>query len=345
MTDNPTKPVTASPAAQSQSLPDRTTLIAFGGFVLIGGGAALSVRYIYGELAPFWSGALRFGLAALIFWALMAIRRVPLPRGRALTGAILFGSLSGAAMLLIYYGLTKTQASFFQTLAAIVPLLTLLFAAAHGLETLRRRGVAGGLLAVVGIAIAVSGSLSTGVEVSLPHLLAIVAGAACFAEAGIVIKLFPPSHPYATNAVAMTINTSILAAGSLILGETWVFPSLASTWMAMAYIVVGATVVGFLLYLSILKRWTATGASYGFVLTPIVTVILASLLTDETIALVFVAGAAVVLAGVYVGALMPAKKVAEPSVPALATEPSELAVATEPYMEDIHARPGMPNCI
>lgn len=344
MTESPTKPVKASPMDQSQSLPDRTTLIAFGGFVLIGGGAALSVRYIYGELAPFWSGVLRFGLAALIFFALMVIRKVALPRGRALIGAILFGTLSATAMLLIYLGLTKTQASLFQTIVAIVPLLTLIFAVAHGLEILRRRGVAGGLLAVVGIAIAVSGSLSSGVEVSLPHILAIIAGAACFAEAGIVIKLFPPNHPYATNAVAMTIGTLAMAAVSLILGETWVLPSLTSTWLAMLYSVVGATVVGFLLYLFILKRWTATGASYGFVLTPIVTVILASLLTDETITFIFVAGAAVVLAGVYVGVLMPAEKV-KPAEPAVATEPSEPALATEPYMEDIQARPGMPNCI
>jgi drug/metabolite transporter (DMT)-like permease len=247
-------------------------------------------------------------------------------------------------MLLIYYGLTKTQASLFQTIVAIIPLLTLLFAAGHGLETLRGRGVAGGLLAVVGIAIAVSGSLSTGVDISLPHILAIIAGAACFAEAGIVIKLFPPNHPYATNAVAMTIGTLVMAAVSLILGETWVLPSLASTWLAMVYSVVGAAVVGFLLYLFVLKRWTATGASYSFVLTPIVTVILASLLTDETITLIFVAGAAVVLAGVYVGALTPAKKVL-PAEPAIAVGSSELAVATEPYIEDIQARPGMPNCV
>jgi drug/metabolite transporter (DMT)-like permease len=333
MAENSTKPASASQVNQSQSLPDRSTLIAFGGFVLLGGGASLSVRFIYGELAPFWSGALRFGLAALIFYALMVIRRVAFPSGRALKGAVLFGSLSGAAILLMYYGLTETQASLFQTIAAIVPLLTLLFAVAHRLEILRRRGVIGGLLAVAGIAIAVSGSLSTGVEVSLPHIIAIVVGAACFSEAGIVIKLFPPSHPYATNAVAMSISTIVLAAGSLVLGETRVLPSSASTWLALAYIVVGATVVGFLLYLLVLKQWTATGASYAFVLTPIVTVILAALLTDETISLVFVAGAAVVLAGVYVGALMPAKK---------KTVPAEEVV---PVVEDIQARPGMPNCV
>lgn len=353
----------AAPAMNVQSGPDRTTLIAFGTFVLLGGGAALSVRFIYGELAPFWSGTLRFGLAATIFIVLMLVRRVALPRGRALLGAVLFGSFTAMAILLSYFGLTKIQASLFQTIAAVVPLLTLLFAAAHRLEPLSRRGVLGGILALAGIAIAVSGSLANGVEVSLPHILAILAGAACLAEGGIAIKLFPPSHPFATNAVAMTISTLIMALCSLALGETWTLPRESGTWLALAYIVVGMSVGGFLLYLFVLKNWTATGASYGLVLIPIVTVILAALLTDETITLVFLGGAAVVLVGIYVGALMPAKArpdAIETAAPAgtgpaapepiradsAATQPAAAGSAGfESAMEEIQARPGLPNCI
>jgi drug/metabolite transporter (DMT)-like permease len=93
---------------------------------------------------------------------------------------------------------------------AIVPLLTIFFAAVHKLEPLQRRGVLGGLLAVSGIAIAVSGSLVSGVEISLPHIIAIIAGAACFAEAGIVVKLFPSNHPYTTNAIGMTVGVLML---------------------------------------------------------------------------------------------------------------------------------------
>jgi drug/metabolite transporter (DMT)-like permease len=319
-------------------MPDQTTLIAFGAFIILGGGASIAIRFTYGELAPYWSGVLRFGAAALIFWALLIIRRVPLPRGRALFGAALFGFLSvGAAFLFVYYGLTKTQASLYQTTMAIVPLLTIFFAAGHKLESLRRRGIIGGILAVIGIAIAVSSSLSAGVEVSLPHILAILAAAACFAEAGIVAKLFPRNHPYATNAVGMTVGVIMLATASLIRGETWTLPSSADTWLAMVYIVLGATVAGFLLYLFILGRWTASGTSYGFVLIPIVTVVLASLVTDETISLFFLIGAAVVLTGVYVGALMSAKKPAKAPVVPEETEPAE--------EDDIQVRPGLPTCV
>jgi len=295
-------------ATTSQTTPDRLTLIAFATFILLGGAAPIAVRFIYDEIAPFWSGVLRFGVAAVIFWTLLLLRRVPFPRGQAMLGAILFGILSfGLSFVLIYYGLIKTPTSLFQIIAAIVPILTIFFAAAHRLEPLRRRGVTGGIIAMVGIVIAVSGSLFSGVEVSIPHVLAIAASSACFAESGIVIKLFPPSHPISTNAVAMTVGALIMASASLITGESRNLPSSTSTWLAMVFLILGATVIGFLLYLFALKRWTASGISYSFVLYPIVTVVLATFLTDEKISPLFLVGAAVVLLGVFVGALMPNK--------------------------------------
>ncbi len=320
-------PSAAAPAVRTG--PERSTLIAFASFVLLAGSVAIVVRYTFGQLAPFWGGVLRFGTAALIFWLLMLIRKVRVPRGRSLLGAVIFGILSvGLAMSLVYYGLTKTEASLYSTTVAVVPLFTLLFASAHGIERLSKRGIAGGLLAVIGIALAVSGSLFSGAAISLPHFLAIIAGAACFSGAGIVVKLFPPCHPFATNAVAMSIGALMLAFVSLISGESLALPSTLSMWLALVYIVIGGTVGTFLLYLNVLQRWTATGASYGFVLIPVVTVVLATLLTEETISPVFLAGGAIVLLGVYVGALMPSKK--EEVVPA---------------EEELQARPGMPSCV
>lgn len=317
--------IESAQGASSRS-PDRLTLMAFGLFILLAGGAPIAVRFTYAELAPYWSATLRFSLAALIFWLLMLYRGVRLPRGRALLGALIFGALSvGAAFLFFYYGLTRTGASLASTLSATVPLLTLFFAAAHKLEKMRRRGLIGGLLALTGIAVSVGGSLFSGGEVSLPNVLAILAAAACFAEAGIVVKLFPPCHPYATNAVAMTTGTLMLAAASLIRGEPWILPSITSVWLSLIYLVV-ASVGLFLLYLFILGRWTATGTSYAFVLNPLVTMVLATFLTDEVISPMFLAGAAIVLIGVYVGALMPTKEPAEPA------------------KEDIQTRPAVPTC-
>ncbi len=155
--------------------PDRATLVAFGLFVLLAGGAPVAVRFTYEELAPYWSAVLRFSMAALIFWLLMLVRGVRFPRGRALLGAVIFGALSvGLAFFLIYFALTQTGASLASTVVATVPLLTLFFAVAHKLEKMSRRGLIGGLLALAGIAVSVGGSLFSGGEGSLLHILALL---------------------------------------------------------------------------------------------------------------------------------------------------------------------------
>lgn len=300
----PTAP--PAPAAKPSALPDNKTLAAFGLFILLAGGASVAVRITYGELAPFYSGAARFALAGLIFWVLLFIRKIPLPRGQALLGAALFGALSvGLAFTFIAWGLVETPASTYQVLMALVPLLTIFFAYLHSIERIRWQGLLGSLLAVGGIAVVVGGGSGEGV--SLPHVLAIIAGAACLSEAGVIAKKFPRSHPIATNAIAMTIGAIILGTISLITNEPWVIPTQVDTWLAFGYLLIFVTFIVFLLYLYILGRWTASGTSYGFVIIPLITVVVAASLAGEQITLSFVAGAVLVIAGVLVGALLPSR--------------------------------------
>jgi drug/metabolite transporter (DMT)-like permease len=296
----------AAPATSTSALPDRRTLAAFGLFILLGGGASVAIRITYAELPPFWSAAARFFIAGLVFWLIMLIRKIPIPRGRALLGAALFGTLTvGVAFTLIAWGLVETPASLYQILMALVPLLTIFFAFLHGLERVRWQGILGALLAVAGIAVVVGGS-STGV-VSIPHILAIILAAASVAEGGVIAKKFPRSHPVATNAIAMTIGSLILGAVSLIAGEQGVIPVLATTWIAFIYVLILVTIVAFLLYLFVLGRWTASGTSYGFVIIPLITVVLATGLAGEQITFSYVIGAVLVISGVVFGALLPSK--------------------------------------
>lgn len=290
----------------SPSLPDKTTLLAFAIFVFVSGGASVAIRFTYAELPPFWGATMRFFFGAIFFWAVVLFRKLELPKGRALTGAVLFGVFSmGLPFLFIYWGLVKTPASLYQTIVALVPLLTIFFAFFHRLEPFRPRGLLGAGLTVVGIVIAV-GSAPEG-TLSIPHVLAIIGGAACFAEAGIVAKLFPRNNPYVTNAVAMPVGALILFIGSLLNGEKPIIPTQPVTWLWFGYIVVFVTIIAFLLYLFVLGNWTASGTSYSFVLIPLVTVILASWLAKEQITVQFLIGGALVLFGVWIGALMPTK--------------------------------------
>jgi drug/metabolite transporter (DMT)-like permease len=136
-------------------------------------------------------------------------------------------------------------------------------------------------------------------------LLAIIAAAAFIAEAAVLFKTFPKAHPITTNALAMAVGALILFGVSIIGRETPHWPVLPVTWIALTYLVLLGSVGTFVLVLYVLSEWTATATSYQLVLMPIVTVLFASWLAQEKITLPLVLGGLLVLAGVYVGALMP----------------------------------------
>lgn len=283
---------------------DRRPLAAFVIVVILAGLNFVAVRFSNRELPPFEGAALRFGAAALLFFAYAVARRIPFPRGRSLVGAILFGLLGFCgAYAFVYWGLVSAPAGIGSVALALVPVATPLLAAAHGLERLRARIVIGGAIAAVGIAVVLREQLAA--TVPLVSLAALVAGAICAAESGVVIKLFPRSHPAATNAVAMCAGMLALFAISIAAGEAWVIPARSTTLLAYAYLV-ASTIVLFALVLYILGRWTASAASLQFPIAPLVTVVAASALAGEGVTLAFVVGAAIVAAGVAIAAgLMP----------------------------------------
>jgi drug/metabolite transporter (DMT)-like permease len=296
---------TRTPA--SPALPDRSVLTYFAAFILLVGGAPVAMRISYAELQPFWMGLARFGLGAAAFWALALFKRIQVPRGRALVGALLYGALGvGISFVLMAWGLVKTSASMASILLAMVPLMTVLLSFSQGAETFTARGLFGALLALAGIGVTVGGASAA--DVSLVHVGAILLGTVFLAQSGVVIKLFPPTPPIMTNAVAMTVGAAILGAASLATGESWVIPSLPSTWAALSYLVIFVTVLAFMFHLQVLNKWSASGASYGFVIIPLVTVVVAAVLSNEPITANFLIGAVLVLGGVFVGALLPARK-------------------------------------
>lgn len=281
---------------------DRIVVAAFVANAVLAGGNAVTIRFFNRELEPLWGAALRFALAAALMVALMRLMRLELPRGRAFTGALLYGALNFAfGFGLTFYALVELHAGFGQIVFALVPLMTLLLAVAQGQERFRRAAVAGILLALVGVALMSRAPLRESVPVL--SLLALLASALCFAQAAVVVRRFPPVHPVVMNAVGMTFGAALLLAGSLLAGDPIELPRRDETWIALSYVVVVGSVGVFLLYLFVLGRWAASRAAYVFVLIPIFTVALSAWLDDEPIGSDLVFGGLLVLAGVYVGAL------------------------------------------
>jgi drug/metabolite transporter (DMT)-like permease len=275
-------------------------------YAVLAGGNAVGVRFSNRELAPLWGAGLRFALAAALLVAVMVVFRLALPWGRALVGSLLYGLFNFAGSFgLTYYGLVQLHAGLGQILLALVPLATLLLAVLWRQERLGGAAVIGTLLALAGVAVISYSPLLQ--SVPLLSVLAVVGGAICFAQALVLVRRFPPVHPVTMNAIGMTTGAAVLLAAALVAGEPIVLPHRPETWAAMAYLVVIGSVVVFLLYLVVLRYWAASRASYGFVIIPFVTLLLSAWLDNEPVGLGLVVGGLLVLAGVYIGALHPAR--------------------------------------
>ena len=282
---------------------DKSALAAFVIAVIVLGVNFVAVKFSNQELPPFWGAALRFVIACVLLFGIVQLRNLPMPQGSVLTGALLFGLFSFALNYgFLYWGLTRVSSGTASVVFATIPLFTQLLATLIGQESLTWRGMLGAAVVIAGIAVVFLEQLRF--DIPLLYLGAILLGVVSSALSGIVVKHYPRSHPVSTNVVGMGFGAALLLGLSFLTGETKSLPSLPVTWLALAWLVF-SSIVGFVLIVWLLSRWSATATTYIGVRTPLVTVAVASLLAGETPTLTFLGGSVLVLSGVYVGALSP----------------------------------------
>ena len=239
----------------------------------------------------------------------MTAFRIPFPKGKALTGALLFGILAFfATYALAYWGLVSAPAAMGAVAFATTPLITLFLAARVGLERVHTRGLAGAGLALAGTGVAFFEQVR--LEVPPTAIVALLLAAGFGAAAGVVVKRAPKAHPVGVNAVAIPVGTGLLFVTSFVAGEAHPVPSASTTWAALGWLV-ASTVLAFVLMVWVLGRWSASASSYSSVMTPFVTFVVASSLAGEGITLAFVLGSLLVILGVYIGVLSRKKAGAE----------------------------------
>ena len=286
----------------AQARPDTLTLVAFAVLVVLISANVVAIRFTNRELPPLWGGGTRFASASALFFVYVLARRLPLPRGRALVGSLVFGALQfGLGFALGYWSLLEVPAGLGSVVLAWVPIFV--FAVVAGVEPFRMRGLIGAVVGVAGIAL-IFGEQAGG-DIPFLYLLAGVGTAASFGLVPVVIKSFPDVPVAVNNAIGMLTGAVILLTLSRATGEPMVVPALPETWLAQLYLVIPGSVGVFALLLFVLKRWTATAVSYQPVLSPIVSIALAAWLLGEPVTQGLFLGGVLVLVGVYVGALSP----------------------------------------
>jgi len=280
----------------------RVTIAAFAALVGLIGTNLVAIRIGNRELDPLWNAGFRFTVAAVLFWAIAAVRRTGLPTRRAAAGAAAYGLLSIAAFFgFLYAGLVNASVGIATATLALGPLITLGLAAAIGLERLRSSAVVGAAIAFAGIVVMYASALTGSVPIA--SLLLLVAAAVSFAIGGIVVKETPAMDLVVQNGIASTVGAVVLVSLAIVAGEDLVIPKQPETWIAFVYLVIPGTLLTFWLLLFLLRRWPASRVAYQFVLAPIVAILVAAVVLGEPIQPADIAGTALVIVGVWVGAL------------------------------------------
>jgi drug/metabolite transporter (DMT)-like permease len=267
-------------------------------------GAAFGAMAIFGKLA-YDEGAtvgtllaVRFTLAAAIFWAisgaLRGLDRRDVPAGLAL-GAGGYALQAGC----YFAALERIDASLLSLLVYTFPGIVAVAAVALGRDRMSaRRGVALAL-ASGGLALVVAGSGAGAVEplgAALGLAAAVVYSAYIVVSDGVARRV--PARALAT--LVCTGAAVSLTAGSLLLGDLRPGALTTAGWGWLACLAAISTVGAISLFLAGLRQVGPTAASILATVEPLVTVVLAFLVFSEGLEAVQVAGGVLLLAAVPV---------------------------------------------
>lgn len=269
----------------------------------IWGSTWLFIKLGLRDLPPVSFAAVRFVLASAILFAIIAARRVRLPRTArewaliAVTGVLSFTLNYG----LLFWGEQHISSGLAALLQATIPVFGMLFAHAHlpG-ERLSVWKMSGVLLGVGGVGFIFSNQMGTEGNLAAWGSAAVVAGAVCVAYSNVLVK-----------ARAAKIDPSMLAAGQMLCGLVpllcfgLVFEGnpLTFHWTTMAvvsllYLTLVGSVAAFMLYYWLVRHMDVTKTMLISLVTPLAAVLLGMAALGERLSWRTLAGGLLIMSGI-----------------------------------------------
>ncbi|MCU0520438.1 MAG: EamA family transporter [Anaerolineae bacterium] len=268
----------------------------------IWGTSFLFIKIVVSEIGPMTLVAGRLGIASLLIWALVWIRKMPLPHEwRLWRSYAVVGLLNGALPFgLISWGEQYIPSGWAALLQATTPIFTILLA--HILTQDDRINI----LKAVGVALGFSGvgmlmwpQVREGVTASVWGMLAIVGSSVSYALASIFAhKHLEGQSPMTSAAGQFTMGFLFIVPFAFLLEQPLaisVSGKALASWITLAVI---GTVVAYVIYYTLLARTTATFTVLVTYIVPVNGLILGSLVLGEHLSPMLVVSLALILGGV-----------------------------------------------
>jgi drug/metabolite transporter (DMT)-like permease len=251
---------------------------------------------------------LRFSVAAVVMWVLVAVRRARLPRGRGLAALVGMGALGYAGQAFCYFtALTLASAGLTALLLYLYPALVAILARVVFRQPLSTAQAGAVALALAGTALTI-GRVGDGQPLGIVFGLLAALIYAVYIMTG--SRLPPDVGSAASTAVITTSAAAVYAAIAVIHGVR--LPSGPAGWLAVLAIAILGTVIAIAFFLAGLARLGPVRASTYSTLEPAFTVVLAALLLGERVTVLRALGGALILAAVLILARAGAAPAASP---------------------------------
>lgn len=277
----------------------RTCLVAVAVANLLWSGSLVASKLSYGSLGPMSLGLTRFVLGSVIYLVLVRARGFSMPAGRDMAQIALTGLLGITA----YYaaenlGVSMLPASTSSLVVASFPAMTLVLECLldHALPPLRK--ALGIVLAFCGVALIALTESGGGSGDVLLGCAVLMFGGLCWSVYNFLMRPLLGSHDPLVITCWQTVFGAIgFIPLALAEGMPATMPS-ASAWLSVAYLVLGCTVTGFLLYNIGLEGLSASTATSFANLIPVFGLVLSALVLREQISIQQLVGGAVVIGGI-----------------------------------------------
>lgn len=271
--------------------------------VVIWGTTWIMIKFQIGVVPPEVSVAYRFAIAALLMFAWVALRRLPL---RFSTRDHLFIALQGALIfstnfVLFYLAAVSLATGLLAVVFSTASIMTLLVMAALKRRRPSAQTAVGALLGISGIALVFwpeIAAFSLGSGAGLGLLLSL-GGTLSFSLGGLVAARNQAAglSVRGSTAWAMAYGTVLLSLFVLVRGANFTFDPAFAYVGSLIYLAVFGSVIAFACYFALLARIGPERSAYATVLFPIVALTISTLFEDYQWRATALVGVALILAG------------------------------------------------
>ncbi len=270
---------------------------------LIWGFTFLFIKVSVEGLSPLWLVSVRTLSGLVVLLVALRLRRIRLPRYGVMWLHIAFLAVPGNVIPwgMVAWAQHGVSSAMTAVLYSLIPLMTLVIAAAISLEHFTGRKLVGLILASAGTAVAVGFDLGTPGATSA--VAAVLGACALLAAGAVYAKSYVTPHVPTLPMVTIQLGIAYLVSTPLALvadgPPEWdqLTPSVLAASLTLGAIGTG---LAFLLYYLLIERVGATNATMITYITPVIGIIAGGVFLNEPIEATLLAGGAGIIIGIWV---------------------------------------------